>query len=269
MLSAYGRMDGHHGTRELIVRAPNDNYDVLLYRKRTGDRTLWTVDVLMRLEFEFAPGTMGAWNPGDEQRFMREFERVVRAVWATSTLLPRTQHQEVGFRPVFDMTARQRADEHWMMVVTRQRPEDAAEDRGWAYQGRRATRRSPRATNVVLLNQLHNWPIWGSQGEQYRSAHEYGHMLNNWDDEYERRSARFEDHESIMHSGNLVRARHLARFRMWAEMQIERVELREREEARRRQAELERFRREVLRGQPAARDAYRHLDERQRRRLDR
>jgi hypothetical protein len=206
---------------------PNDAYDLALYQEKgKPDRGVLVVKIVLQFQFRDGesqlPRTRGRtlhWRGAEKITFARKCKDACYNVWndrhriTTTSQTPAVKDIGVQF-DIQNLIEGWHVSDHWEIVVTKADDwmQSGTQTSGWSWD-----RGVCVAGNAYLDSLDTNFDRIGTS-QQRGAPHEFGHLLG-LRDEYPAAPdcARTwtGDADSIMHSGEQVRARHYAMFAAW------------------------------------------------------
>ena len=208
------------GERELVASEDSvaaggvrDAYDMRLYREPDGS---YTLDLDMKIEFDFTEGPDGqTWTADEKRQYIEDFTSAVESTWDGHSFTSDTDQQVKldinldvverpqgffgGIRDVLDDS------ENWSIEVVKI---DAGDfNQSFVRPGNNTGRFDSEDVNPVNK---------GASDPQVAAAHEFGHMIG-LPDEYNGNGGpdALKDTDSVMHTGMDVRERHLDIVEDW------------------------------------------------------
>jgi hypothetical protein len=227
--AASGSPQAQPATRELVASEDSvdagiarDAYDLNLYRETDGS---YTLEMEMNIEFSFQEGVGDdglplGWSDAQKQEFMRDYVAAVEGTWDGHNItlddgtqvrldvqLNVSEERSGFFGGVLDAVD---GSEHWNIDVTRV-PEG----------GFRQSSITPSRNYGDFDSEDVNPIDKGASDPQVGAAHEFGHMIG-LEDEYNGNAGAEaqKDTDSVMHTGDDVRERHLDLLEDWVDGQI-------------------------------------------------
>ncbi|MEM0907385.1 MAG: hypothetical protein AAGJ94_08480 [Pseudomonadota bacterium] len=195
---------------KLVKREEFNNYNLILL-ERNGAHILF---LAISINFEFEDTAGQTWSTAGKQKFMQGWERAIESKWNSSNLYTSPKKGAVAFRVnVIPFLENSAATSKWTLTISKIKPGGFATSSvsdGFVWN-----------SSVGDSEDLNPVSKGGSMGQR-AAVHEFGHMIG-LDDEYPDSAlfpswyppANHTDTDSIMHSGEVIRVRHLAEFREW------------------------------------------------------
>lgn len=177
----------------------NDAYDLKFRRKVSGD---YEVIVFMKIQFFFTGSGAHIWTAFEKTQFMKNWEKEIKKAWGGKILKILSTTKKVYLNFEFQIQQGGWMMDHWEITVEKIKP------------GSFATSYVVPSRGNVKLDSEDLTSIKKAVGYKQRGAvHEFGHMLGLLD-EY-KNSVHVSDTGSVMHSAELIRARHNSTIVKW------------------------------------------------------
>ena len=177
----------------------NDAYDLKFRKRSTGD---YEVIVFMKLQFFFENSGTNIWTAFEKKQYMKNWEKEIKKAWGGRTLKILSTTKKVYLEFEFQIQEGGWMMDHWEITVAKIKPGSFS-----------TSYVVPSKGNVKLdsedLRRVSKAPGYKQRG----AVHEFGHMLG-LDDEY-RKSIYMSDTGSVMHSAEMIRARHNTTIIKW------------------------------------------------------
>lgn len=177
----------------------NDAYDLKFRKRSTGD---YEVIVFMKLQFFFVGSGAHIWTAFEKTQYMKNWEKEIKKAWGGRILKILSTTKKIYIDFEFKIQEAGWMMDHWEITVEKIKP------------GGFSTSYVVPFAGSVKLDSEDLTSVSKAVGYKQRGAvHEFGHMLGLLD-EY-KKSIHVGDTGSVMHSSEIIRARHNATIVKW------------------------------------------------------